>query len=711
MTLGIMIATSSGIVICTDSLVTTSKTNTFLKDYRNRIELPKDIWENFNEGEFGYATPNSNLTTMDSVISTSPNVKKMFQIGNHSIAFTLAGENHWKYTIADKEGVLVDFPIPMDSYVETVAQYVIGELPEDASFEDIVNSLGFVLNYGQLYGNQNYSENKKSSIYSIMGGGYGKNDSYPRAFSYQMPGGDATQSVLNACYHSFSIALSASFIQSCCSTNWFDEYCENYLMPAIDSVHAQAWVWGVHYNWSPQTIIEQLIPDVNENITNCLMALKEFTSNDPHGFLQVKNLSTPKIISRFWNLYRSSSSRNEIESLVSKFNNVTPRMLELIELENPRKHVIAFRDSVDDYIFKTFPIGYKEQSEKVRKSITNIGFNAMWGILNGIVPSFMLSLSQICKTSNSSIEFSGTMWTGLRHVGNAEVIEKITNGMDANTFWKLSDDIKTYQMHAAERLATIISHKIQSKEIPEYIPYGKEARNEGGDKKPNSSEEVPTHVQLTLPLSDEVVSDNEVAKRFDLSGLWKGFYTGLNEFGKESKKFQFELEMTYTDGKMYNGEYSQNSMSSISLIKGELIDENQIRFDMILDGNQLTQIQVDCEIKAWGIEGSFELEGNRESLIMHRNDSNSNIDSEKLTSDALNQLVRELERMHPEIKTWDVNYNTLPLESAVEMVHYLMNSTVMKQRFNLELPSVGGPIRTLIITRNEGVMPIQDYEV
>ena len=156
MTLGIMIATSSGIVICTDSLVTTSKTNTILKDHRNRIELPREIWENFNEGEFGYATPNSNLSTMDSVISTAPNVKKMFQIGNHSIAFTIAGENHWKYTNADKKGFLIDFPIPMESYVETVAQYVIRELPEDASFEDVVNSLGFILNYGQLYGNQDY---------------------------------------------------------------------------------------------------------------------------------------------------------------------------------------------------------------------------------------------------------------------------------------------------------------------------------------------------------------------------------------------------------------------------------------------------------------------------------------------------------------------------------------------------------------------------
>lgn len=96
---------------------------------------------------------------------------------------------------------------------------------------------------------------------------------------------------------------------------------------------------------------------------------------------------------------------------------------------------------------------------------------------------------------------------------------------------------------------------------------------------------------------------------------------------------------------------------------------------------------------------------------MHRNDKNSIIDSEKLTSDALNQLIRELERIHPKIKPWDVNYTTLPLESAVEMAHYLMNSTVMKQRFNQELPSVGGPIRTMVITRNDGVMASPDYVV
>ena len=98
MTLGIMIVTPSGIVICTDSLVTTSKTHHVLKDVKNEIDLQREIWESVNEGEFGYATPNSNITTTNKIISTSPNVKKMFQIGKHSMAFTLAGENHWKYT-------------------------------------------------------------------------------------------------------------------------------------------------------------------------------------------------------------------------------------------------------------------------------------------------------------------------------------------------------------------------------------------------------------------------------------------------------------------------------------------------------------------------------------------------------------------------------------------------------------------------------------
>ena len=79
MTLGIMIGTSSGIVICTD-FVNTSKTHTILKDIKNEIDLHGEIWEIVNDGEYGYATPNSNLSETDTIISTSPNVKKMFQI-------------------------------------------------------------------------------------------------------------------------------------------------------------------------------------------------------------------------------------------------------------------------------------------------------------------------------------------------------------------------------------------------------------------------------------------------------------------------------------------------------------------------------------------------------------------------------------------------------------------------------------------------------
>jgi hypothetical protein len=712
MTLGIMIVTPSGIVICTDSLVTTSKTHHVLKDVKNEIDLPREIWESVNEGEFGYATPNSNITTTNKIISTSPNVKKMFQIGKHSMAFTLAGENHWKYTKFNKVGISYDFPVPMESYVDTVVKPVINELPESSSFEDIVNCLTFVLNYGQLHGNQTFSENKKSSIYEIMGGGYAKNDSYPRAFRYQMPGGTSKQSALNACSHTFSSALSATFIQSCFSTNWFDQYCENDLVTAIDATHSQAWVWGVHYGWSPQTIIEELIPDVNDNIVNCLTVLKEFTSDDPHAFLQLKDLSTPVIISRLWNSYSSSKSKANIQNVVSKINNITPRMLEIIQLENPAQQVVDFRDSVGEYLFKLYPARHEEQSENIKKSITENAYNVMWDILKMVMPSFMLSLSQISgKTNSESIHFAHTMWAGLDYVGNGEVIEKITKGMDAETHWNLSEDIKSYQMHAAERLATIISSKIQSEDVPEYIPYGKELEHDGQKEEPSKTENTLSHTQLQLPIQEEVIADIEPSEKFDISGQWKGFYTRSSNVDESIDKFQFELEIIQSGEKMFDGECLHNSSSKISLSNGKISDGERVRFEMILDGNQLTQFEVDCEIKAWGIEGYFELEGRRESLIMHRNDSSNNIDSEKLTSEALNQLVRELERMHPKINNWDVNFTHLPLESAVEMAHYLMNSTVMKQRFNQELPSVGGPIRTLVITRDEGVNSIQEYQV
>ena len=202
---------------------------------------------------------------------------------------------------------------------------------------------------------------------------------------------------------------------------------------------------------------ENLIPDVNDNIVNCLIVLNEITSNDPHIFLNSRDLSTPKIISKVWNSFSSSTSKNEIESIVNGMNNVTPRMLELLQLDDPVERVIDFRDRVLDYLSKLFPGAYSEQSDRVKKSISEVGFNAIWDIIKKMMPSVMLSLSQISgKTSSDSIEFARTMWTGLDFVGNGEVIEKITSGIDAKTYWNLSDNIKSYQMHAAERLATIL---------------------------------------------------------------------------------------------------------------------------------------------------------------------------------------------------------------------------------------------------------------
>ena len=591
---------------------------------------------------------------------------------------------------------------------------VIDNLENSDVFEDIVRCLTFVLNTGQLVGNDNYKQNGKFSMYSIMGGGYGKTDSYPRSFAYRMPGGNDRQSVLDACNNTFCIALADTFIQSCYSTNWFDEYCQEDLAVAIDYAHAQAWNWGVFFGWSHESITEQLIPHVNENITNALVFLKEFTSNNPHQFLRTRNLSSPKIISEFWNLYQGSQSRDELGELVSKHNNISTKMLELLENGGSFDKVRDFVSGVREYMTAMYPKTFENQSEKIKKSISYEEFNTMWCIIERILPCCMTALSQQSGSIRAEeIEFSKEMWTGLDYVGNSEVIEKITNGMDSNTFFTISDDIRSYQMHAAERLATILNHKIAGEEPPEYIEYGKEPSADTAKDSEKVDDEITTgpspENQTKLPLIADIDPETE-STQLDLSGMWKGFHTMLDVETDESKKYEFELEIFHANG-TFNGTKSSSGTYDLSITNGKVLFDNIIQFDMILDGNDLSKIQVDCEVKDWGVEGSFELAGNRENFIIHRNDSGSLIDSEKITSDALSQLVRELEKILPNYKSWDVNYKNLPLESAIDMAQYLMTSTVKKQRFNQELPSVGGPIRTMIITRDKGVKYLEDYIV
>jgi hypothetical protein len=380
--------------------------------------------------------------------------------------------------------------------------------------------------------------------------------------------------------------------------------------------------------------------------------------------------------------------------------------------------VKTFRNKIGEYVMGLYPKTYENQTEKIKKSISERAFNSLWCILEYVLPSCILSLSQLRgNISSEKVEFAHSMWTGLEYIGNAEVIEKITNGLDSKTFYNISDDIKSYQMHAAERLATIIRHKIMNEEPPEYAKYGKQA--ETNDLDPNSPEQElddepnTSDNQTKLPLISADDRDVETPENVDLSGMWMGFFTTGESTAGEVGKLQFELELSYDSNDMLVGKTPSTGATQLEIREGtfDIKNNNLIRFDMIIDGNRLSKVSVECEVKAWGIEGSFTQDGHRESLIMHRNDSNNAIDSEKLTSDALNQLVIELERIYPNYQTWEVNYNTLPLESAIKMAQYLMNSTVMKQRFNRELPSVGGPIRTMVITRKDGVMALDDYQI
>ena len=71
---------------------------------------------------------------------------------------------------------------------------------------------------------------------------------------------------------------------------------------------------------------------------------------------------------------------------------------------------------------------------------------------------------------------------------------------------------------------------------------------------------------------------------------------------------------------------------------------------------------------------------------------------------SMSALYSELEPFElPYSKSmWKVDFDHMPVETAIEMTQYLMESTIKKQHFNSEVPTVGGEILTAVITKDEG---------
>ena len=76
----------------------------------------------------------------------------------------------------------------------------------------------------------------------------------------------------------------------------------------------------------------------------------------------------------------------------------------------------------------------------------------------------------------------------------------------------------------------------------------------------------------------------------------------------------------------------------------------------------------------------------------------SEIDSVSVIHSSLRMLSSELDEYPIDPEKWLINWKSLPLKTAEEMANYLMESTVKKQHFNSEIPTVGGRIKTVRIS-------------
>ena len=76
--------------------------------------------------------------------------------------------------------------------------------------------------------------------------------------------------------------------------------------------------------------------------------------------------------------------------------------------------------------------------------------------------------------------------------------------------------------------------------------------------------------------------------------------------------------------------------------------------------------------------------------------------------DAKKELEAELEPYRLNTEGWVLDYENMPLDTAVELAHFMMESTIKKQHFNSEVPTVGGRVKTLTIALDGNVEEFYD---
>jgi hypothetical protein len=293
-------------------------------------------------------------------------------------------------------------------------------------------------------------------------------------------------------------------------------------------------------------------------------------------------------------------------------------------------------------------------------------------------------------------------------------------------------------MHTAKRTGQMIYHKSNKLSLPElekFQFYGDaqdiesmSLSSEGSEEGEGSSDSGPTGMESNDSKND--LGQSETAEKPVLPTghltKWSGTILPSSNEGlqrnciididllddnQESSKMELDGYIDIPDQRdvMIRGEGSMHNDGSY--------DINKIVFDY---GNREERVSAEGESSEYGIEWRM-LEGEGEpcswgrivlspyrnkslSEQTHQSDQLEIIDDE-LVKETISVVYSELQEFEIPYSSskWKVSYSQMPINQAVELAQYLLESTIKKQIFNSEVPTVGGEILTAVITYDEGM--------
>lgn len=739
MTLSIRISTPVGLVFCSDSLITYPETIKEIDWEKSGEYIPMGA---HGEGSPAYLT-NPQTKDRTFVRTTVSNVSKVHRIGNIPLAYSVAGSVNFLVSNV-QAGRHNNTMVPFESF-SPVVDKIITDLIEknpDVDISEICQCACHALSCGV---NGVHDVNTDGWSLSILGGGYSPASPWPHVFDFDLEhkgqNKEVIVSIMDAATGAFSRSVGVCLPTNCNSVNIFSEFCENDLERCLVGATLNACVWSSFFNLDEDTFRNDVIPDTLGHLKKITLLIGRIL--DRWGIDGLQTYEFSDVISEMWEV-RADDYRDELSShyedifdnFIENNQSVISRMLECF---SDRKGIRDHCDAIDSEIFSDCVLSSPPTEDewksvgKTRESVrggvvsvlydrldaktqTNLAHDSYFGLCR-LFGVGMKEEGYIQSVGAGDLmfvdkwgEFGFSYWApefpyfGISHRGQSDVVQRIMEGFDRKSRRKTERAIRDYTMEAAERLGDIVQAGLEGREPPQLR--SKQSGSEKSHAPPRFSLEKPEDDDGEAENDDVDEPNNNLQPHIGFGpGAWTGFYISSSESSDvddETVRNKFSMDFTINlDGNLTG---SGNSLEGKMSAEVQTDESGTTVLDVAVRGSESykegkKKFSVEGNLESWGFNGGFEDGEEWRSFIMWPVDNlHSEVDSVSVVQGAIRTLHSELDKFTVEADQWEIDFEYIPLETAVELAHYLMESTVKKQYFNTEVPTVGGRIKTVTIS-------------